>query len=260
MKSKETPLVQKLQRITYLWVILLLLTLFMSFLSFSIKTLIHAERTTRKDELMMIKMGVQLAKGSDFLTAQARRFAVTANPKALQAYWHEVNVLKNRDQAVQHLKRLSAKKEEIRLLEQSKENSDQLINTEARSMRLVMDAYHIAPNRMPLPIRSYLLSEKDNQLSGTDKILLAQLILFDDQYQHDKALIMDPIELFKATLEKRVRKELKYDIKLVNNELYWVIITSITISLCILMIIYIRVGLLQSQKKKGLKREARKTQ
>lgn len=247
MKLYDKNLIVKLRRITYLWVILLVLSLFLVYLAFSVTSLIHSERMTRKDELSMIDMGIQLRKGSDFLTEQARRFAVTASPKALNDYWHEVNILKNRDKAVQHLKLLSAKEDEILLLEKSKLNSDKLINTEARSMRLMMDAYNISPDRMPLAVKSYLLSAKDAKLSNVDKVLLAQKILFDPQYSFDKSLIMKPIQSFEFNLRERVKAELKKDIRLVNFELYLLIIISIIITTFILAIIYIRSGLLSEE-------------
>ena len=193
--------------ITYFWIALLLSSIVSIALLMQLDQTIIAERNIYKDKLEMTTLGNLLAKKSDFLTSHARNFAVTSNPRSLMLYWNEINLNKQRDYAVIRLKQLSTKKDEIELLEKSKSYSDALTLTEVKSMKLVLDAHNVPENLMPQQVERYILPTQDKLLSPNNKILLAQEILFDQKYELDKKLIMDPIETFESKLISRTAEE-----------------------------------------------------
>lgn len=161
------------------------------------------------NKIEIVTMGHLLAKTSDFLTSEIRSFSVNQDEQHLRRYWYEVDVAKQRDYAVAQLKSLGALDEEIALLAQSKQQSDALIDTETRAMRLILSAYGIEKDLMHPSIEAYRLSAADQQLTPTQKIAQAQAILFDQQYQIDKAKIMTPISKFLDNTRQRAESELK---------------------------------------------------
>src|SRR5262245_57009805 len=70
--------------------------------------------------------GLTLAAASDYLTDEARRYAVTADDRFLEAYWDQINVTRRRDHVLADLKQLGATQEEFDLLNLAKQNSDAL--------------------------------------------------------------------------------------------------------------------------------------
>jgi len=225
---------------TYIWVVLLLFNCLAVYLAFDLNNAIKLERKTRKKKFEMIQLGYMLANRSDFLTAEARNFAVTAQPKHLQEYWCEVNITKNRNYAVDRLREISANPEEIALLTQSKRNSDALIFTEIRSMKLVLDAYGVPASLTPSAVAQYSLPKKDKVLSANKKLLLAQKIMFDNKYYQDKDLIMQPISEFNRILKNRIARELKRNDTFINTLINLFVLDVLVMLVLILGMIWIK--------------------
>jgi len=236
MKNKKT-----LKYITFFWLAMLIFSIMNIFVLSALNRAIESERNVLEDKVEMISLGYILTKKSDYLTAEARNFAVTANPKHLMNYWDEVLVRKNRDYVVNRLEQLSANKTEIALIEQSKRNSDALILSEMRSMKLVLDAYAVPEKLAPKPIQKYILPEYEKKLSANDKMLLAQHILFDQKYYDDKQLIMKPAEAFKERLKIRKNKELQDQKQLVDQYTRFLFISLSCLAVCIFGIIWLRI-------------------
>jgi methyl-accepting chemotaxis protein len=152
-------------------------------------------------------LGIQLQAASDYLTNQARAYAVTADRRHLDDYWREFNETKTRDNVVARLQRFGAAPEELALVEEAKANSDALVETETRSQRLVLEASGTPQEQMPPAIAEYELSAADRALSPTDKLSVARTIMFDKKYEADKAIISGPITQFQDALNARSERE-----------------------------------------------------
>ncbi len=153
------------------------------------------------------RMSDELAQASDYLTRMARKFAVTGDPRNLQAYWNEVKVTRTRERVMDHFRKTGTPRDEIDLLMLAKSNSDALIVTETRSMRLTLEsAGNLAPS-LPREVTSFELSPEDRVLSSESKRQLAIHILFDDAYDRAKAAITDPIGQFREKMNARVEGE-----------------------------------------------------
>jgi hypothetical protein len=112
-----------------------------------------------------LALAADMRGASTHLTDEVRAYSVTGEQAHLDAYWREVNVTKTRDHLVAKLRALGATARELDLINQAKANSDALIKTESRSMRLVLEAKGIAPARMPQAIAAVHLSRADSALT-----------------------------------------------------------------------------------------------
>ena len=93
--------------------------------------------------------GVEMQEASDYLTDQARYFAVLAKVEYMQNYFTEANVTKRRNNAVAELQENFAGSEALNDLQQSFIRSVQLMQTEYYSMRLVCEAANIDESLWP---------------------------------------------------------------------------------------------------------------
>jgi methyl-accepting chemotaxis protein len=149
------------------------------------------------------QLGLTLQGASDFLTTEARAYAVTADDAHLRAYWNEIDVTKTRDKQVALLKKLGAPADELALVAKAKKNSDSLVDTESRSQRLVLEAKHEPASAMPAAIASFPLDAADERLSDQEKLATARRIMFDAKYAADKAIISAPITRFQKLMNDR---------------------------------------------------------
>ncbi|GIF01031.1 methyl-accepting chemotaxis protein [Paractinoplanes rishiriensis] len=168
---------------------------------------VDQQRVAQERQAEFKALGLQLQAASDFLTNQARAYAVTADRRHLDAYWREIDETKTRDHVINRLQQLGAEQAELDLVAEAKANSDALVATETRSQRLVLEAGGAAPAEMPPAIAEYTLGAADRALSGTGKLAVARRIMFDAKYDADKAVISGPLVKFQDTLNQRAQQE-----------------------------------------------------
>lgn len=153
--------------------------------------------------------GQTLAAASDFLTDEARKYSVTADDAHLKAYWDEINVTQRRDKVLARLKELGATQEEFDLIAVAKKNSDALVNTETRSQWLVLSAKGVSADKMPPAIGGWKASAADQALNPEAKLATAREIMFDAQYEKDKAIIVAPVTEFQNKMNGRAAEDVK---------------------------------------------------
>lgn len=171
---------------------------------------IKDEQTAEKRRTEFKQLGIVLANGSDYLTDEARKYAVTRDEIYMYKYWEEINVTKTRDNVISRLGELNSPSEEMALLAEAKKNSDALVETERRSMRLVIDASWVKEEQMlPPEVASFQLSAEDQKLSTEDKLTKARDIMFDEKYDSYKRSIMGPIAKFQQIMNARLEAELE---------------------------------------------------
>ncbi|MFB9323657.1 methyl-accepting chemotaxis protein [Cryptosporangium minutisporangium] len=168
---------------------------------------VDRQQAAQERQVEFKALSLELQAASDFLTNEARAYAVTADREHLDAYWREIDATKTRDKVVARLQQLGAEKAELDLVAEAKANSDALVQTETRSQRLVLEASGTAPADMPSAIADYALSAADRALSPANKLTVARQIMFDAQYDADKAVISAPLAKFQNSLNQRAAKE-----------------------------------------------------
>ncbi|WP_246635853.1 methyl-accepting chemotaxis protein [Actinoplanes hulinensis] len=176
-------------------------------------------------------LGVRLLGASDFLTDQARQYAVTTEAEHLGAYWHEIDTTRTRDQAVSQLEELGATPDELALVDEAKANSDALVETESRSQRLVLEATGVPEADMPPAIADVELSEADAALSDAKKLAVARTIMFDEKYHADKAVITEPLQHFQELLNDRAAAVVSDAEQSIQNAIHLLIALAVLLPL-----------------------------
>lgn len=126
-----------------------------------------------------MRMADQLAFGSDRLTNAARAYAATGRKQFFDDFENELKLERNRDRAVERLKQFGLTQDELDLLTQAKQNSDQLVYLENQAFEAV--------------------AKGDNAT--------AIALVFGEEYQAGKASIMGPIEQCRKLLVARLNAE-----------------------------------------------------
>lgn len=188
---------------------------------------IAAQQTEAKE------LGYILKVTSDYLTSEVRNFVVSLNPIHLQNYWDEIKVTKRREYVLDRMKVLKAPYEEFALLDEAKLQSDELVFTETRAMRLIMEVYDVEESLMEPELRDFQLTQEDENLSNVEKVNKARQILFTREYDLDKEKIMLPIRQFQQAMETRIASESE-DAKS-SSDYYYMLSTSWQVVLTIML-------------------------
>jgi methyl-accepting chemotaxis protein len=187
--------------------IFLVLALLLSASVYTVRMATQAEQRAVARQAEFKQLGVDLGAESDILTNAARGFAATTDQKHYREYWKAVDVTKTGERVVARLKELGAPQEELDLISLAKKNSDDLIATEARSQRLVLEALAVPEKDMQADVAAFKLSAADLSLSAPDKVALARAILYDDQYLKNLSIIFGPIDQFQQKMNARAARE-----------------------------------------------------
>lgn len=157
-------------------VVLLSLTVLTNYLLY----VSHEEELQAMDRRQEFKqLGIELANASDYLTNQAREYVQWGEQVHLDNYWREVNETKTRDRVVKRLLELNAPQDELDLIEKAKQNSDALVKIEGAALKAA--------------------EAKDFDT--------ARRLMFDEQYEANKQLIVDPINEFQKKMNDRAEQE-----------------------------------------------------
>jgi methyl-accepting chemotaxis protein len=138
----------------------------------------HAVASAYVRQAEFKQLGADLARASDYLTDEVRKYAQFGERVHYDNYWREVRETQTRDRVVARLRALGAPAQELQLIEQAKHNSDALIATEKQAMNLT-------------------------RMGRFDE---ARHLLFGPRYDADKRIIMGPIAEFQQRLRDRTAR------------------------------------------------------
>lgn len=154
----------------------------------------------------------QLQDGADYLTEQVRLYAMTKERIYMDRYFEEADVTKRRENALSDLKQYFDNTEIFQALQEAMESSENLMNTEYYSMKLVAEAVGEEKETLPQQIQSIELSRGDAQLSDADKIEKAQQIVCDRSYQDARvAMTQDVTKCMDSLIEKTKNRQGRAD-------------------------------------------------
>ncbi|MGG4340530.1 methyl-accepting chemotaxis protein [Paenibacillus lautus] len=137
------------------------------------------ERETVKMQAEFKQLGIDLASSSDYLSNEVRAYVQFGEKVHYDNYWKEVNETKTRDHVVESLTALGAPKEELDLIEESKQISDTLVELENVAMKAAED--------------------KD--------FTKARELMFGSEYDTIKENIMEPLQQFQEKMDTRTENE-----------------------------------------------------
>lgn len=155
---------------------------------FSLKEFSTLQQTTEQ-YILCENAAKQLQDGSDYLTEQVRLYAATRQTQYRSLYFEEANTTKRREKALDALKEYFDGTYTFAALEKALECSEELMETEYYSMRLVTETSFQNPSTWPEEIRNVQLSDEDLKLSNSKKLEKANRIVCDDAYQNARTEI-----------------------------------------------------------------------
>lgn len=195
---------------------------------------INAEQNAEQHRMIFKNLGITLANTSDYLTDEARKYATTQNDIHMENYWREIKYTKTRDNVINELESQPSTLKEQQLLANAKQCSDNLVETEKLSMRLIQEYKGVPVSEMPEQVAMVKLSPEDALLSREEKLKKAIYILFDEHYDKSKYNIMQPIADFQEQMNTRLDKELYH----AQHNLQNAFILQVSIAIVIIASIY----------------------
>jgi len=205
--------------------------IFLATIFYNLDTAITNERAASSHEAILVQLGRNLEAASHYLSWASREYVVTMNPKYLEKFWHEVDVVQHREAAIDRLQLLEAPTNEIRLLKRAKLVSDNLMETEIKAMKLILTVFGVSEEMMPPHVREYQLSAKDLNLSPNEKINAARMSLFDSTYNRKKKSAIEPLHNFQEVISTRSKQETALAIKTTNHIIAFSIFIAILMPL-----------------------------
>lgn len=149
-------------------------------------------RMTTEQYIVCEKAAKQLQDGSDYLTEQVRLYAITREPRYMELYFVEANTHR-REEALDSLEKYFAGTGMFDSLTEALKCSQELMNTEYYSMRLVSEAMSLSEDTWPQEIKNVQLSEEDRLLGRDDKLIKAGNLVCDDSYQNTRTRIISDV-------------------------------------------------------------------
>ena len=152
-----------------------------------------------------------MESGSDFLTDRVRCFVVTGDIEYLNDFIEEVEVTKRRDKAVETLEELLAgnDKNALNSLNNALALSNELVVVENKAMRLMLEAEGYDLNSIPENIASIELDADERAMSAEALKNKAQILVFDNNYMHQKDRIRENVNLCTQALIRASSQELE---------------------------------------------------
>lgn len=154
----------------------------------------HDLRDTMDTYILCEENADAMMDASDYLTNQARSFAVTADVEAMVNYFIESDQTRRRDNALASLEASMPKSKALTYLQSALEESNALMESEFYSMRLVVEAKGFDKRTVPDSIRQVKLTDGDKALSSEEKMEKARTLVFDEAYQSRKDAISGDVE------------------------------------------------------------------
>ncbi len=197
-------------------------------------------RDTTEQYITCERAAKQLQDGSDYLTEQARMYAMTGKRKYMDLYFMEADVTRHRDKALDDLKEYFEGTDTFASLEKALNYSKKLMDTEYYSMRLVSEAMGTEESALPQEIQETKLSTEDEKLTAEQKQEKAQEIVSDNKYQSVRTEITNDVtkcmdNLIKLTRNKQGRAITIFSDMYLKQEIGIVILVAMLLAICLMM-------------------------
>lgn len=170
--------------------------------------------TSTNDYSALERQAESIEDASDYLTEQVRLFAQTSDLQYMNNYFEEVHNTRRREKALETFTSYQVSELWGTQLDQAVSDSMELMEREYYAMKLVSVANGFLDELLPEEIRNVELQLMDQGLAPDAMIERAQIMLFDQEYEHKKAVIDEHLSQFsqgvllatKNTLDIRLEK------------------------------------------------------
>lgn len=166
-------------------------------------------KTSTENYIVWEQSAEDLIEASDYLTEQARSFAVTGDVSYMENYFKEANETKRRDKALEVIRESLRGSQALIHLQNAMKKSVDLMQREYYAMRLAISAFGLDINSAPEEIKNVTLDEKDAALSKDEQEKLACMTVFDDVYKEYKETIMSETQKCVGDLALATRQNME---------------------------------------------------
>lgn len=163
-----------------------------------------------------------IRSGSDYLTDQARLYALTLNPVHVDNFFKELHSDRSRENALEFLNNNNLHQghtSEECSLKKVLDMSNGLVFRESYAMRLIAEGSHREHGDMPHALDNIRLTAADRALAPDAKIARAREMLFDHNYQKAKLEIYSILKNFVDQHMENIQKEQKAQSQELGNVL-----------------------------------------
>ena len=171
---------------------------------------------------------VEMVRGSDELTESVRLFAMTGNTRYVWSYFSAADTSGRRNRALMTLYAVDPDSSGYLALQKSMDESMALMSREYYSMRLTAEADGIDLSTLPRTLRAVTLTQADEALSAEGKRDKARAILFDEEYQNSKSIIVENTRICAEYLQAQSRLKVTSQSLSLNRwlRIQWILIIA----------------------------------
>lgn len=225
---------------TWSIIITIVLAVIFAAVSASSEKEFRVPRLTTDEYILCQNSAKKLQDGSDYLTEQVRMYAMTGKTEYRDLYFEEANTTRRREKALEELKKYFADTDSFTALETALSRSQELMETEYYSMRLVAESYGKSEESMPEEIRDVQISSEDAALSAQDKRTRAQDIVCDTAYQSVRNEITDNVtecmnSLIRLTRNRQGRASTIFSDMYLKLEISIAVLVAMMLVICMLV-------------------------
>ena len=142
----------------------------------------------------------ELQEASDYLSGEARSFAMTGNRVHLDNYFREATEARRREAALEKLKGAGETSAAYRDLQKAMEESVELMNTEYASMKLTVLAFGYSLSDYPEAVRNTELPDACEGMAPWQQKEMARNLVLNDSYRERKGEISQAMKACLAEL------------------------------------------------------------
>lgn len=217
-----------------------------------IKDECNASHLVTELHVAMDEAAQEMHKASEFLTLEARQFALTHNESHLQKYLYEMFHTRTRENSLSVLYGNGSKKlPGSEALSAALERSDILAKKELYAMRLVAEASNINLNEYPELAKTVRLTSADAALDNAAKLERARELLFNDAYTLDQYQIMEAIHHFMTTCGDESRLSLALHIEQMDSLIMQLMLLLAAMLVCVIVRMAMLFGVRITIRSKG---------
>ena len=219
----------------------------------------HAVETNIEKFITCEKGSQYIEESADYLTDNARLFAVTLDKEYAERYFEEIEVTKRQEQALEMIRQVCNEKDlALQRLGIAIEQAQSLINMELYTIRL--GYMLIGEENLPASIKDIQVGVLDRQLDDEQLHKKAINNLFEGGYQIYKKRINENCSLTVDSIEQQVKDELNmnaYELGLNLNRLRFQYIVLLVLNVLMFVVFAFLIVIPLTRFRKSIKNDSR---
>ena len=136
-----------------------------------------------------------IRSASDLLTNDVRLFVMTSDRKYTDSCFEEANITRSQEKAIEKFESMFPDNIFIADLNKAVSESEKLMKTEYYSMRLICDVGGFDKTTLDAEIINLSISKEDNSLANDEKIVKAQNLVSNRNYEESKNTIIYNLDI-----------------------------------------------------------------